>query len=149
MNKDPPPGTSAAPDPDNIKRWRAIIFGPEGTQWDGGCFRLSLSFTDEYPQKPPEVKFLTQGVFHPNVYADGSICLDILQSKWSPAMDVAAVLASLQSLLSDPNTNSPANQEAAQLFDGNRTAYDARVRACVGASLRDAEVEFDRVFGVA
>lgn len=30
------------------------------------------------------------------VYADGSICLDILQNRWSPTYDVAAVLTSIQ-----------------------------------------------------
>lgn len=32
----------------------------------------------------------------PAVYADGSICLDILQNQWSPIYDVAAVLTSIQ-----------------------------------------------------
>ena len=32
------------------------------------------------------------------VYSDGSICLDILADKWSPAYDVAAVLTSIQIL---------------------------------------------------
>lgn len=40
--------------------------------------QLSLEFTEEYPNKPPTVKFISK-MFHPNVYADGSICLDILQ----------------------------------------------------------------------
>ena len=45
------------------------------------------------------------------VYADGGICLDILQNQWSPIYDVSAILTSIQSLLSDPNPNSPANSE--------------------------------------
>ena len=30
------------------------------------------------------------------VYADGSICLDILQNRWSPTYDVSAILTSIQ-----------------------------------------------------
>ena len=43
------------------------------------------------------------------------ICLDILQNRWSPTYDVSAILTSIQSLLDEPNPNSPANSVAAQL----------------------------------
>lgn len=68
----------------------------------GGTFKLLLEFSEEYPSKAPQVKFVSK-IFHPNVYADGKICLDILQNQWSPIYDVAAILTSIQSLLSDPN----------------------------------------------
>ena len=29
--------------------WGAVIFGPEETIWDGGCFKLILEFNEEYP----------------------------------------------------------------------------------------------------
>ena len=58
-------------------------------------------------------------MFHPNVYADGGICLDILQNRWSPTYDVSAILTSIQSLLDEPNPNSPANSVAAQLYQVN------------------------------
>jgi hypothetical protein len=32
----------------------------------------------------------------PAVYADGGICLDILQNQWSPIYDVSAILTSIQ-----------------------------------------------------
>jgi ubiquitin-conjugating enzyme E2 A len=44
-------------------------------------------------------------MFHPNVYANGELCLDILQNRWSPTYDVAAILTSIQSLFNDPNPN--------------------------------------------
>ena len=44
-------------------------------------------------------------MFHPNVYNTGELCLDILQNRWSPTYDVAAILTSIQSLLHDPNPN--------------------------------------------
>ena len=43
------------------------------------------------------------------VYNDGGICLDILQNQWSPIYDICSILTSIQSLLCDPNPNSPAN----------------------------------------
>ena len=108
----------ATPMGDSLFQWEAIIFGPEDTIWEGGVFRLVLEFTEDYPNKPPKVKFLTK-MFHPNIYNDGSICLDILSHQWSPVYDVSSILTSIQSLLCDPNVNSPANNEAAQMYVNN------------------------------
>ena len=158
----------------NIMRWNAVLYGPEGMLWDGLVARVDFEFTEEYPNKAPTVKFLTKSaapthpshgfqplfcvlsdraslclvcaVFHPNIYADGTICLDILQNQWSPMYDMSAILSSLQSLLGDPNPASPANPEAATLFEKQAKAierngtpeecsmYNRKVRECVEAS---------------
>lgn len=76
-------------------------------------------------------------MFHPNVYANGELCLDILQNRWSPTYDVAAILTSVQSLLHDPNPNSPANAEAASLYRENMKEYVRRVKATVEQSWLD------------
>ncbi|KAG6601416.1 UDP-galactose/UDP-glucose transporter 3, partial [Cucurbita argyrosperma subsp. sororia] len=127
LQQDPPAGISGAPQDNNIMLWNAVIFGPDDTPWDGGTFKLTLQFTEDYPNKPPTVRFVSR-MFHPNIYADGSICLDILQNQWSPIYDVAAILTSIQSLLCDPNPNSPANSEAARMFSENKRDYNRRVR---------------------
>ncbi|KAL8104734.1 hypothetical protein AgCh_028803 [Apium graveolens] len=98
-----------------------------------GTFKLTLQFSEDYPNKPPTVRFVSR-MFHPNIYADGSICLDILQNQWSPIYDVAAILTSIQSLLCDPNPNSPANSEAARMFSENKREYNRRVREVVEQS---------------
>jgi ubiquitin-conjugating enzyme E2 A len=68
-------GFEAAPCEDNILLWRAVIYGPEDTLWEGGTFRLHIECTEEYPTKPPLVTFKTP-MYHPNIYTDGNICLD-------------------------------------------------------------------------
>eukprot|EP01113_Clastostelium_recurvatum_P001972 TRINITY_DN1081_c0_g1_i1.p1 TRINITY_DN1081_c0_g1~~TRINITY_DN1081_c0_g1_i1.p1 ORF type:complete len:152 (-),score=21.78 TRINITY_DN1081_c0_g1_i1:349-804(-) len=133
LQNDPPAGISGAPQESNILLWHAVIFGPEETAWEGGTFKLSLQFSEEYPNKAPVVRFLSK-MFHPNVYADGAICLDILQNQWSPIYDIAAILTSIQSLLCDPNPNSPANSEAARLFQENKREYNRRVKEIVEQS---------------
>ncbi|THG06989.1 hypothetical protein TEA_022904 [Camellia sinensis var. sinensis] len=179
LQQDPPAGISGAPQDNNIMLWNAVIFGPDDTPWDGGTFKLTLQFSEDYPNKPPTVRFVSR-MFHPNrnlpllmiiptlnlspgymqspvplilgstghkpygspqggqafhgIYADGSICLDILQNQWSPIYDVAAILTSIQSLLCDPNPNSPANSEAARMFSENKREYNRRVREIVEQS---------------
>lgn len=136
LQEDPPAGISGTPTDNNIMLWKAVIFGPHDTPFEDGTFKLTIEFTEEYPNKPPTVRFVSK-MFHPNVYADGGICLDILQNRWSPTYDVAAILTSIQSLLSDPNPNSPANSMAAQLYKENRREYEKRVKMCVEQSFID------------
>eukprot|EP01100_Stratorugosa_tubuloviscum_P013588 TRINITY_DN689_c2_g1_i2.p1 TRINITY_DN689_c2_g1~~TRINITY_DN689_c2_g1_i2.p1 ORF type:complete len:161 (+),score=92.87 TRINITY_DN689_c2_g1_i2:321-803(+) len=136
LQRDPPFGVNGAPEDDNILKWQAVIFGPVDSPWDGGTFRLSIECTEEYPNKPPKVRFLTK-LFHPNIYADGSICLDILSNQWSPSYDIASILTSIQSLLCDPNPNSPANYEAARLYQENRKEYNRKVTEFVEKSWQE------------
>ncbi|KAF4394992.1 hypothetical protein F8388_017720 [Cannabis sativa] len=72
------PGVSAFPEEDNIFCWKGTITGSKETVFEGTEYRLSLSFSNDYPFKPPKVKFETS-CFHPNVDVYGNICLDILQ----------------------------------------------------------------------
>ncbi|XP_012862506.1 ubiquitin-conjugating enzyme E2 C isoform X4 [Echinops telfairi] len=51
-----------------------------------------------------------------------NICLDILKDKWSALYDVRTILLSIQSLLGEPNIDSPLNTHAAELWE-NPTAF--------------------------
>nr|XP_025731908.1 ubiquitin-conjugating enzyme E2 C-like isoform X3 [Callorhinus ursinus]XP_025732427.1 ubiquitin-conjugating enzyme E2 C-like isoform X3 [Callorhinus ursinus] len=84
-------------------------------------YKLSLEFPSGYPYNAPTVKFLTP-CYHPNVDTQGNICLDILKNKWSALYDVRTILLSIQSLLGEPNTDSPLNTHAAELWK-NPTAF--------------------------
>jgi hypothetical protein len=42
-------------------------YRPDDTPWEGGTFKLSMQFSEDYPNKPPVVKFVSK-LFHPNVY---------------------------------------------------------------------------------
>jgi len=129
LKKDPPIGISLSIN-DNLVNWNAIILGPEDSPWEGGIFELKINIPEEYPHKPPNIKFLTP-MFHPNIYRDGKICIDILQDKWSPVFDIRTILLSLQSLLTDPNIDSPANTEASNLYKNNKKEYNRKIRKLV------------------
>ena len=37
-----------------------------------------MTFSDQYPYKPPGFRFRIP-IFHPNIYADGKLCISILR----------------------------------------------------------------------
>jgi len=135
LTMEPNEGCSAAPlNDDNLLIWAGSLFGPSDTAWEGGIFSMRIFFTPEYPVKPPKVRF-TCDIFHPNVYHDGVLCLDIIQDQWKPIYTVANILISVQSMLTDPNCSSPANPEAAQLYTADRKEYNRRVRRAAQRSV--------------
>jgi ubiquitin-conjugating enzyme E2 A len=98
------------------------IRGPLDTFWENNEYILQMVYKPTYPMNAPDVRFLT-AIFHPNVYADGRICLDILGNQWSPIYAIEAILTSIRSLLCDPNPDSPANGEAACMYNQNKIEY--------------------------
>eukprot|EP01135_Chromosphaera_perkinsii_P000819 Nk52_evm107s151 gene=Nk52_evmTU107s151 len=112
---------SAFPENDNLFSWVGTIKGGKGTVYEGLSYKLSFKFPSGYPYSPPQVKFDTP-CYHPNVDQQGNICLDILKEKWSALYDVRTILLSIQSLLGEPNNESPLNGQAAQLWD-NQAEY--------------------------
>lgn len=127
ITKSPPTNCSAGPHGDNINHWHATIIGPEGTPYAGGTFTLDIKFTNEYPFKAPQIKFITK-VFHPNIDKSGSICLDILKNQWSPALTMDKVLLSICSLLTDPNPDDPLDSGAANMYKNDRASFDQKAR---------------------
>ncbi|GBN36583.1 Ubiquitin-conjugating enzyme E2 C, partial [Araneus ventricosus] len=108
-------GISAFPSEENIFNWIGTINGAQGTVYEGLTYKLKLDFPNNYPYSPPHVRFTTP-CFHPNVDDHGNICLDILKEKWTALYDVRTILLSLQSLLAEPNIDSPLNIQAAQMW---------------------------------
>src|SRR5437868_2271899 len=67
----------------NTRYYLLELMGPKNTPYEGGLFKLELYYEDEYPNKPPKVRFLNK-IYHPNVDKLGRICIDILKFSWSP-----------------------------------------------------------------
>ncbi|XP_005112255.1 ubiquitin-conjugating enzyme E2-17 kDa [Aplysia californica] len=123
LRRDPPAGCSAGPVGDDLYQWEAMILGPPDSAYADGVFALSIHFPTDYPFKPPKITFTTK-IYHPNIHANGSICLDILRSQWSPALTISKVLISITSLLTDPNAEDPLVPEIAKVYKTDRSKYE-------------------------
>lgn len=127
MTLDGPPNCSAGPKAYNIYEWRSTILGPPGSVYEGGVFVLDITFTPNYPFKPPKVTFRTR-IYHCNINSHGVICLDILKDNWSPALTVSKILLSICSLLTDCNPEDPLVRSIAMQYLTNRAEHDRIAR---------------------
>ncbi|XP_033627484.1 ubiquitin-conjugating enzyme E2 G1-like [Asterias rubens] len=111
-------------DDDNLFRWEVIVYGPSETFFEGGFFKAELVFPENFPNRPPKMKFLTD-MWHPNIAKNGDVCISILHEpgddkwgyetaseRWRPVHSIESILISVISMLSNPNDESPANVDA-------------------------------------
>ena len=100
---------------DNIFNIKALIVGPGDTPYEKGFFFFDIVVGEEYPFKPPSVKFCTQNGnirYNPNLYVNGKVCLSILNTwdgpKWTSTQSLSSILLTLQSILNEfPLQNEP------------------------------------------
>ena len=111
----------------SLTEWECEIDGPMDTIWQGGKFRLSITFPPDYPFKAPSVRFLTP-MYHPNISTAGLICLDLLIDRWLPSFHVASLLVSIRSFLDDPNPEHGLNNDALEMYRTNKAGYESQVK---------------------
>eukprot|EP00890_Picochlorum_soloecismus_P001780 jgi/Picsp_1/2602/NSC_00834-R1_protein len=148
LMRNPVDGFSAGlVDDSNLFEWAVTILGPPDTFYEGGFFNAVLKFPKDYPQSPPECKFISE-MWHPNVFPDGKVCISILHppgydpmnpqedaaEKWSPVHTVESIVLSIISMLSSPNDESPANIDAAKDWRENRAEFKRKVARIVRKS---------------
>ncbi|XP_030245597.1 ubiquitin-conjugating enzyme E2 E1 [Drosophila navojoa] len=125
--QNPPPNCSAEMYKDDLFHWKAAIVGPSGTAYEGGTFKLDIRFPGAYPFRPPQIRFITR-IYHCNVDSRGVICLDVLNERWSPVMNIAKVLLSIWVLIGECNPNDPLVMGIADQYKCNRKEHDKVAR---------------------
>eukprot|EP00009_Paramoeba_aestuarina_P002312 CAMPEP_0201522246 /NCGR_PEP_ID=MMETSP0161_2-20130828/16580_1 /ASSEMBLY_ACC=CAM_ASM_000251 /TAXON_ID=180227 /ORGANISM="Neoparamoeba aestuarina, Strain SoJaBio B1-5/56/2" /LENGTH=169 /DNA_ID=CAMNT_0047921029 /DNA_START=19 /DNA_END=528 /DNA_ORIENTATION=+ len=151
VKKSPVEGFSAGlVDDSDIFKWQIMIIGPPDTLYEGGFFKAVLEFPKTYPNYPPTLTFLTK-MWHPNVYADGKVCISILHppgedqygyeqasERWSPVQTVESIMLSVISMLSDFNLESPANIDSAKQYKEDLPGFKKKVSSLVRRSQEEA-----------
>ena len=83
--------------------------------WEGIKSVFEISFSVEYPFKPPRLSCLSKTI-HPNISEDGKVCLSIVKEDWSPSYTMRHILLGVSSLFYHPQLDDPLNSRAASLM---------------------------------
>ena len=105
-----------------------VLEGPPESSFENGYFLFKIIFPEDFPFRPPKFVFMTE-IFHPNIFEDGLVSVDILYDQWSPVLCYfSPIIYSIQSLLNDPNPDDFLNEAAAKLYKEDKKTYDKTVR---------------------
>ncbi|KAI9775121.1 MAG: hypothetical protein M1839_001432 [Geoglossum umbratile] len=114
--EDPFPFISFAPISDDL---------PD-SPYEGGTFYIRMDTPPMYPFKPPTFTFVTK-VYHPNISAQGRICMDGLSEGWTPIFTLPSLLLAIYCLLCEPNFEESfipgATEENRQEFETTARQY--------------------------
>ena len=90
-------------DEENIFQWRVTLIGPKDISYNGGIFILRINFPENYPEKGPEVFFITP-IYHVNTNPTKSydanaepfshVCISAL-NWWKPEYSMMEVLTNI------------------------------------------------------
>lgn len=111
----------------DTKTITCIVNGPKDTVYENGQWKINIQFPDNYPFKSPSVGFLDK-IYHPNVdFGSGSICLNVLNTAWTPIYTVEHIVDTfIPQLLTYPNPDDPLNIEAANLLNDDLESFNKK-----------------------
>jgi len=116
-----------------------------------GQIEVNVDLPTNYPFVPPTMT-IASTIFHPNVYkGSGLVCMSALDVRpapgvdanltWSPTWNIATLMKALQTVIAEPNVNSPANIDANKDYMWDREVFNAKNRdlALMRNKLREQE----------
>ena len=124
---------------DSYDHWRVSLIGPKDTSYKGGLFYLEIHFPPDYPNKAPEVYFITP-IYHVNVNpcapkenkggeSLGHVCISTL-NWWNSDYKMREVLLNIYSLFYMHNPDSAYGLNRAKEYneDEEHTIYNEKAR---------------------
>ena len=99
-------------DEDNPNIWYISFKGAEKSLYENENFKLRFELGKNYPLQKPSVIFVENIPINPFVFSNGLICLDILDTDWSPVLNISSITMSILSMLSGTKEKrKPVNDE--------------------------------------
>ena len=118
---------------DNIFEWDITLLGAPDSIYAGGIFHIKLIFPDSFPNKGPELYFLTP-IYHLDINPHksdyehlGHLSVSFI-NWWNPKFTIKEILTKLYAVFYLQEPDSPYGLERIDEFRNNRLLYDFKAK---------------------
>ena len=117
----------------NPYKWKCSMIAPQDSLYYGGIFFLHIIFPKDYPNKPPEIKFITP-IYHINVNHIeqpgcplGKVYLTALNN-WNSKYRIKGILPNVFALFYIYNIDHPYGNDKLNEIKNNQTLYEEKIK---------------------
>ena len=112
----------------DLNRIVVKFYGPKGTPYEGGVWKVQVDLLEQYPFLPPGILFLNK-IYHPNIgFWSGWPCLNVIDDAWTEKYNLSMMFEYfLPQLLTEPNPDDALNDRAANLFLESPEEYKKKI----------------------
>jgi len=127
------------PSPDNDLFSFTVTITAEEGYWEGGTVSFRFDVPSNYPFNAPKIK-CGERIYHPNVNAEGRVCLSLLREDYSPALSLGHIVQGLLFILYNPNFSDPLVEHISLLYHTNPNQFVRNVNASLRGKTIDGVV---------
>ena len=117
----------------NPYKWKCSMIAPKDSLYNGGLFFLHIIFPEEYPNIPPEIKFITP-IYHINVNHVnqpgcplGKVYLTAL-NEWNSKYRMRGILPNIFALFYISNMEHPYGIDRLIEMKNNQNLYEEKIK---------------------
>jgi len=119
-------------DEDNICKWRVTILGAKDSSYKGALFYMEFTFQNDYPEKPPKIRFLTP-IYHPNVNSRNGQELGLIQPNlinkwWNSSNNIMELSSKIFTIFYFQYPEYVFDIERAKEYKENKSLFEAKVK---------------------
>ena len=117
---------------DNYYRWRVSIIGAKDSSYKSGLFYMEYTFSNDYPEKPPIIRFLNP-IYHPNVNSRndpelGLIQPNVINKWWESLNNIIELTSKIFTFFYFQYPDYAFDIERAKEYKENRALFEAKVK---------------------